>query len=285
MTAIILYAGKMLIPESTEVSEMILESQQKPPAPGTVHLDLKYRGILHPDAQLDIYAPLKIYTPGEAPLVVFFHGGSWVHGDKITIRIIDRFLNRLRENGYFVAAVNYRCSVFSGLKGPVKNGQAAVKWLIKNADNYGFDKENIGLYGVSAGGHIALMTETEFRNQHCISLVLAECAPTDINAMADGEAFASSDLLNKFPARYLSRYSPVNYTSTDMAPVLIYHGDADKIVHVNQAYRLNDAITNAGGYAELEIYEQGTHAFLDMSDELWYEQETRALVFMEKFFY
>jgi acetyl esterase/lipase len=273
-----------LVPDSDEISALIAQAEAMPPAAGTVHNDIRYGGFFQPGATLDLYEPLGEYQRGRAPLVVFFHGGSWIRGDKVTIRIIDRFLERMRSAGYFVAAVNYRTSVLGGFAAPENRAEAAVRWLRGRAGQYGYDAGNIGLYGISAGGHLALMTEARLRSSGGIAFVLSECSPVDLVAMAAGDAFESSSALSLLPEGYLRRHSPIEYVAADMAPALIYHGDADRIVHVRQAYALYDAMVAAGAHAEREIYEGGTHAFLGMSDSLWYEQETRALRFMAERF-
>ena len=281
---IITYSVVALIkPDERIVGELIEEADALPPPPGVVHTDLVYRSSPTAKKRLDLYEPLTEYTPGRAPLVVFYHGGSWIYGDKVTIRIIDRFLARMRSEGYFVAAVNYTTSILRGFGGPVDNGIAAVRWLREQSSRYGYDPDDIALYGVSAGGHVALMTEIEYREEGCISMVLAECAPSDLVAMAQGEAFDASSSLALLPDSYLRRFSPVYSVAADMAPVLIYHGDADEMVDVAQSIRLARAVNGAGGHAELEIYRDGTHAFLGMSDSLWYRQETRALKFMRTY--
>lgn len=273
----------LLLPEPEEIAVLIAESLAKKDLPGSVHGNLTYRQVFTRKMTLDLYEPLTGNQDGSAPLVVFFHGGSWLYGDKSTIRIIDRFHMRMRKDGYFVASVNYTGSVAGGLEHPEKNALSAVKWLLKKGSVYGYDSSNIALYGVSAGGHLALMTEAAMRRENAVSMVFAECAPVDLVSMAAGDAFESSAKLKLLPDAYLRRHSPVLRVASDMAPVLIFHGDGDEVVHVNQAYALHKAIADAGGYSELEIYEEGSHAFLGMPDSLWFEQETRALEFFRKY--
>jgi acetyl esterase/lipase len=281
--ALLLSAAKFVLPEPEDIRVLMEEADSMPPPSGTVHADLAYTQRIFNNKRLDLYEPLVAYEAGKAPLVVFFHGGSWLYGDKVTIRIIDRFLDRMRRQGYFVAAVNYTDSIARGLMGPVENGIESVRWLREKAPEYGYDPDTLALYGVSAGAHVALMSEIAFRDQGCIAMVLAECAPSDLVAMAAGEAFQASDTLARLPENYLRRFSPVFQVDAGMPPVLIYHGDADTTVHVDQSRRLFRAIIDAGAHAELEIYKDGTHAFLGMPDSLWYEQETRALEFMDSY--
>ena len=107
-------ASRLMKPDPLYVEDLIEKSESMPPAPGTVHTDLIFKSDLFSRKALDLYEPLTSYTAGRAPLVVFYHGGSWIYGDKITIRIIDRFLNRMRAQGYFVASVNYTTSLLCG---------------------------------------------------------------------------------------------------------------------------------------------------------------------------
>jgi dipeptidyl aminopeptidase/acylaminoacyl peptidase len=102
--------------------------------------------------------------------------------------------------------------------------------------------------------------------------------------MADGEAFDYSRTLNLLPRRLLRRLSPIRRIDPSMPPVLLFHGTADRTVHVDQSVRYYEALQKAGGRGELEIYEGGDHAFLNLPDEVWFSQETRALEFFERCF-
>lgn len=84
-------------------------------------------------------------------------------------------------------APNYTTSVLRGLDGPLENAKAAIRWVVDRAEEYGYDPQNIGLYGVSAGGHLALVAaSTMDRPDFSFSFVFAECAPSDLIALRDG---------------------------------------------------------------------------------------------------
>jgi acetyl esterase/lipase len=280
----------LLTPTPETIHALVAESKAMPPAPGPVHLDLVYRRSPFRSFRLDLYEPLAPTKPGDAPLVVFFHGGSWIHGDKSTIRIIDRFLRRMREEGYFVASVNYTTSIYRGLEGPIDNAEKAFSWLVQKADRYGYDPDQIGLYGVSAGAHVALMlasriVETqESRGLSKPSFVFAESSPTDLLAMKNGDAFEHSTSFRVFPDKRLAALSPIYRVNSELPPVLLYHGGADRTVHIRQAERYADALAAVGGHVELVRYPEGNHAFLNLPDEVWYQQESRALEYFEKRF-
>jgi len=275
------------------MEELMEDSLGKPPAPGTVHRDVVYHSTLLGSHRLDIYEPFETRPDAGAregdapvaPVVVFYHGGSWVKGDKVTIRVVDRFLNRMRERGYFVIAVNYTSSMLRGLRGPIENTKRSLRWIADHADEYGYDQNKVGLYGVSAGGHVALMAASTMEPESfSISFLFIECAPTDLLGLREGEAFDSSYVFKFFPKHRLRELSPINHVSADLPPILIFHGTEDRTVDIVQSERYVESVRRAGGEAELVRYEGGDHVFLNFSDEQWEKQETRALGFFEEQF-
>ena len=279
-----------LVPMPGEINRLTMESRDKLPADPPTYLDVIYRRTLFRSLALDIYGPLTGDTsPREevepAPVVIFFHGGSWIHGDKITIRVVDRFLRRMREAGYYVISPNYTTSLLRGIGGPLENVRAAIRWVAEHAADYGWDVHHIGLYGVSAGGHLALMAaSTTCPSDFTISFVFAECAPSDLVALRNGEAYEHSGNLRVFFRRRLAAFSPVNLVSSEMPPVLLFHGGRDRVVDIAQSERYAAALARAGGHVEFERYPAGNHAFLNLSDSQWYGQETRALRFFAEQF-
>lgn len=272
-----------------DIAELERKSAELPPAEGDVYRDVEYHKSIFGTFTLDIYAPAPAVCTLEpvpaAPAVVFFHGGSWIHGDKITIRIIDRFLTRMRDYGYYVIAVNYTAGIPGGLRAPIANTEHALRWVHANAGRYGYDTGKIGLYGVSAGGHLALLAASALIEEGLeFAFVFAECAPTDLAAMRDGDAFGYSKAFRFFTRSSLEKRSPINHISPDLPPVLLFHGGIDQTVHVDQSRRYFYALQEAGVEAELVIYEDGDHAFLNLPDEMWYKQESRALQFFAERF-
>jgi acetyl esterase/lipase len=288
---------RFFLPPPETISELIAYSERQPEPEGPTRFDVEYHRDLLRRYHLDIYGPLSgtdgagaAFTAA-SPVIVFFHGGSWLRGDKITIRVIDRFLRRMRQEGWYVLSVNYTTSLLRGLKGPVELTERAYRWVADNAGEYGWDPRRIGLYGISSGGHVALMTAAELVSPSgeagvtgppVPALVLAECAPTDLIAMREGEAFENSGSFRFFPEGRLRKLSPVRRVSAGMPPVLLFHGDADRTVHVDQSVRYAEALNAAGGEAELVVWPGGNHAFLNYSDEQWFTQETVALEWMRQ---
>lgn len=289
-----------------ETIEVLLRQSEAAADPAMPFVrDVVYHSDLLREYHLDVYGPLsgepatgaaagaangaetgaELQAP--APVIIFYHGGSWLRGDKITIMVVERFLRRMREQGWFVVAVDYTTSALRGLAGPVAKARRALEWVQDQSSVWGWDPRRVGLYGVSAGAHVALMAAAEQgaeQEQPRPALVLAECAPVDLLEMRAGDAFEQSASFRLFPRSHLAALSPVAHIDQRYPPTLIYHGDADTTVHVDQALLLADELAAAGVAHDLVIYPEGGHAFLNYSTEQWYEQESRAIAWMAAVF-
>ncbi len=89
---------------------------------------------------------------GARPLVLYFHGGGWLGGDKSRHPSFAPFL----ENGISCATVGYRLTGKDPLPAPVHDAARAVQFLRANAARWNLDPERIGVMGNSAGGCSAL---------------------------------------------------------------------------------------------------------------------------------
>lgn len=101
--------------------------------------------------KLDIYLP-----SGTAPFptVVYIHGGGWYAGDKAEAT---NFVTQLTDAGFAVVAINYRLSGSSIFPAQIHDCKAAIRWLKANGSSYNLDTSWIGVWGFSAGGHLALL--------------------------------------------------------------------------------------------------------------------------------
>ncbi|NBC29332.1 MAG: prolyl oligopeptidase family serine peptidase, partial [Spirochaetes bacterium] len=94
----------------------------------------------------------------------------------------------------------------------------------------------------------------------------------------------SSRNFRVFPEKRLRELSPIHYVRADLPPILLFHGGRDQTVHIRQSQRYAAALQAVGADVELVTYPQGDHAFLNLSDEEWYEQETRGLAYFDAHF-
>ncbi|MCG2659426.1 MAG: alpha/beta hydrolase [Kiritimatiellae bacterium] len=95
-----------------------------------------------------------------APVLVFIHGGGWLHGDKGPNAGFRATVDKLHKHGVSVASINYRYSTQAPLPAPVHDAARAIQFLRSKASELGIDKTRIAAYGGSAGGCTALWLAT-----------------------------------------------------------------------------------------------------------------------------
>jgi acetyl esterase len=101
--------------------------------------------------------PARHYIPGgldgEAPLLVFLHGGGWVLGDLDTHDGLCRLL--AAKAGVAVLSVAYRLAPEDPFPAAVEDALAGFGWATANAAALDVDPARIAIGGDSAGGNLA----------------------------------------------------------------------------------------------------------------------------------
>lgn len=100
--------------------------------------------------QLDVYAPRKIKSPKK--VLVFVHGGNWIHGKKSIYRFFGKGMAR---KGVVGVVFNYRLSPQANYKGMAEDVADAVTWVKNHCKDFGGDPDNIYISGHSAGAQLA----------------------------------------------------------------------------------------------------------------------------------
>lgn len=267
----------------------------------------------HPLA-LDIFMP-DHSTPAHAiPVVMIIHGGAWAEGDRTleTIYYMQQLKKQLNNNGFAVISIDYTLvSKTAHFPKPVIDCKDAVRWIRSNASKYNFDTNNIGLWGGSAGGHLALLAAytgdeawkgdsslAPFSSR--VSYVVDNFGPTDLNAVFLSCAskftllFAKIFFKKLLPVRErlilaltgysiqtdkdkaietLCLYSPILYVDSSAVPTIIFHGTKDKVVPIEQSKKLQKQLADNNVENEFTTVEKGDHGFNNISKE-----ETDSLV-------
>jgi arylformamidase len=91
---------------------------------------------------------------GDAPLLVFIHGGWWRSLDKFDFSFIAPAYTRA---GFNVALTNYTLAPHASITEIVSQQLRALAWLYRHAEAYDFDRNRIVVAGHSAGAHLAAM--------------------------------------------------------------------------------------------------------------------------------
>jgi acetyl esterase/lipase len=130
--------------------------------PGGVHIldGVEYAAVLgYRPLLLDLYLPV----PDQArPVVLFLHGGGWGLGTRREVGPPfdgwrPSFFERLAQAGFAVASADYRLTGEAAFPAQLHDVKAAVRWLRRNAGEYGLAGDRIVAWGASAGGHLAAL--------------------------------------------------------------------------------------------------------------------------------
>jgi acetyl esterase/lipase len=102
----------------------------------------------------DLYLPESSKTA--VPILIGVHGGGWERGDRKSFRNWGHYLP---QHGYGLFAIQYRLAKPAAPAYPqaVHDVSAAVRFVRGKAAELGADAERIGLFGLSAGGHLAAL--------------------------------------------------------------------------------------------------------------------------------
>jgi acetyl esterase len=123
--------------------------------------DLQVAGAAGPLA-----ARLYDATPGHPgePIILFFHGGTWVTGNLDTNDASDRALANMAHA--MVLSVAYRLAPESPFPAAQDDAFASYRWLLQNAARLGADPRRIAIAGEAAGGNLAINTAIAARDAH-----------------------------------------------------------------------------------------------------------------------
>lgn len=234
---------------------------------------------------LDLVRPASPGAP--VPVVVWLHGGGWFTGDRHLAPDLRRWF---AARGIAMAAVEYRLSGRARFPAQLHDVRAAVRHLRAHADELGLDGGRIGLWGSSAGGHLAALAAVTGHVRSlpgedvpagapsgAVQAVAEAYGPVDLErVVADAAATApphlsgadapEARLLGGPPADRVDlarAASPLTHVSAAAPPFHIAHGTADVLVRPDQSVRLHEALVAAGVESTLHLLEGYRHGFLN----------------------
>lgn len=233
----------------------------------TILHNLPYRD--GPSRQWRLDLAMKKDRPGKPrPAVVIIHGGGWLEGDKSSFatrahgvpgNIVD-----FAALGFVAATINYRLSGEAPFPAALEDCKCAVRWLRAHAEEYHVDPTRIGVYGNSAGGHLAMLLglvgkdeglEGDGPHQDQSSLVQAvasDSGPIDLlyqhrhdRLRVVVERFLGGPPEGERASAY-RKASPIHRIRPDAPPLLLIYGVGDGQVPVETADRFVLALGQAG---------------------------------------
>lgn len=212
------------------------------------------------------------------PVIVYIPGGGWLRADK------DVALGRLAalaQHGYIGVSIQYRTSTEGVLPAQIEDCKCAIRFLRAKAKDYHLDPEHIGVWGASAGGHLAAIlglsasdkelegTGGSTEHSSRVQAVSAWYAPTDLRGKDFPADHPVSLVLGGNPRdlpQQAAKASPLAYVNKDGAPFFLVHGESDPGVPVEESRVLADALKKAGVEATLLVVPGAGHGFITSAE-------------------
>lgn len=234
-----------------------------------------YREVAPLPVRLHVVKPHGWAKGDRRAALVFFYGGGWTHG---TPEHSIGWAKWAASRGMVGIAPDYRTKQRWGTSPleAVADGRAALRWVEDHAAELGIDPHRIVVGGNSAGGHLALWTAIA----HTPPGSAADEAPTIKPAalILLSPVSDTSQATGYAPSRFganADALSALHQLDAQMPPVLLFHGDADKIVPQRQSLELRDKL-RAHGECEFINVPSGSHNF--SGDLPGWREKTRDIV-------
>lgn len=236
--------------------------------------------------------------------LVYCVSGGWFsnHDDVEGVIIASTFF---LQRGYTIFAVVHGSQPKFTIPEVISDMHRAVRFVRYNAKKYGIDPDRLGITGGSAGGHLSLMMgvagddgnpkaedpiEKVSSRVQCVACFFP---PTDfLNYGKSGQYALGDGILKDYPAPFdfhtfdekknmyvritdpkkiqeIGRsISPIYHASAKTPPTMIAHGDADKLVPIQQAEIFMEKLKSLGVECKLALKTGGDHGWEDIAVEM-----------------
>jgi len=212
------------------------------------------------------------------PVILYIPGGGWLTADK------DVALGRLAalaQRGYLGASIEFRTVREGVMPAQVEDCKCAVRFLRAHAAAYHLDPDRIGVWGASAGGHLAALLGLtaddatlegsggwpEFSSR--VQAVSAWYAPSDFRDKDFPPDHPAARLIGGNPRglpEQAARASPVARVNPHGAPFFLVHGARDPGVPVAESRALAAALQQAGVEVTLLVVPDAGHGFITSAE-------------------
>jgi acetyl esterase/lipase len=251
------------------------------------------------DLTMDILRPAH---PNGIGIVLMVSGGWKSQAGSFRPWIAAALLRR----GYTIFAVYHIPQPEATVMEITQDVNRAVRYVRHNARQYGVDPRRLGVTGGSAGGHLSLMVATRGgpgpadatdpvdRESSAVQAVAIFYPITDLlklgqstENLGDGgpprsfvKAFGPQST-NLAVWKVIGReMSPIYYVTSNLPPSLIFHGDADTLVPLDQSERFQVEARKLGRTVEVVVHHGGKHGWLSMVWDLrrfanWFDHYLR----------
>jgi acetyl esterase/lipase len=217
-------------------------------------------------------------TQPNGAAVLFMVSGGWVsRWSEPEGYVKDRNAERnpfiaLVNAGYTLFMVRHGSSPHFKVPEAVGDVRRAVRFVRLHAADYKIDDQRIGVAGMSAGGHLALMLGTTGDAGNPGAEDPVERIPSRVAATVSYFPPTKIDeffpLVDRFPAldfdhNLAESVSPLLQVTQDDAPALLVHGDKDELVPISNSERIAEAFKTQQVPTELLVIKDAAHVFKD----------------------
>jgi acetyl esterase/lipase len=191
--------------------------------------------------KLDVYYP-EVTRPN-APVIVFFYGGSWRRGDRERYRFVGQALS---SQGYLTIIPDYRLYPEVQFPAFVEDGAASIAWIEQNIPQ---SENGIILIGHSAGAHLAALLALDGRYLH--DKGIRQNSIIGMVGLAGPYAFEPEQYRRFRPifatAKPAELSQPVSHARGDAPPLLLLHGTDDRVVLPLHSQLLQERMNSEDG--------------------------------------
>lgn len=222
------------------------------------------------DEDVPSLTPFIVTGPEKvATAVIVCPGGAYVHlSFQKEGTDVAKWLNQL---GISAFVLKYRLGPKYHHPIELEDAQRAIRYVRLHAKDYGYDANHIGIWGFSAGGHLASTTGTHFdagkpdsadpierQSSRPDFMVLAYPVITLTDPYT--HRVSRDSLLGKDadPA-LIELLSNEKQVTRDTPPTFLFHTSEDKTVPVENSVFFFLALQKAGAPNEMHIFQKGNH--------------------------
>jgi acetyl esterase/lipase len=200
--------------------------------------------------------------PERAPVLVFFHGGGWVKGDRQSYGWAAR---AYASRGFVVVVPDYRKVPQVRFPAFVEDGAEVVRWTHDNVVRFGGDPERIAIAGHSAGGHTVAMLTLDPQWLAKAGAPGAVKAAVGLSGPYDFYPFTGRAVkaMGQWPRPQETQ--PLAYARTDAPPMMLVTGTEDTTVRPKNARNLTARLRSLGAPVMLKEYAGQGHEDIAMA--------------------
>lgn len=212
---------------------------------------------------LDVWRPAGAST-APRPVVIFWYGGGWAHGDRRAYAFAAR---AFAKAGFVVVVPDYRKVPQVRFPAFLQDGAEAVKWTRDHIADYGGDPGRIAFAGHSAGAYTSVMLalDTRWLRAEGVDPKIVK-ASIGLSGPYDFYPFDSKRAIDAMAgATDPAMTQPIHFARADAPPLLLVTSSGDTEVKPKNAINLAARQRALGGNVTFISYPGLSHEEVAMA--------------------